>query len=523
MRRIRPLLLLAATLAVSSLAACRDGGGGGGDDQPTPDGPINVSDVDIRDIQDPAGPVAEGTIVNIRGAVVTAIDTYGTRTGNIFIQEPDGGPYSGVLVFNAPLDVVATLQVGDLVDLGNAEKQEFALVDDTSGRKVTELGPPMGGDMTLVKVGSGAAPTPEVVDALAIGMMPEAARDAEWEKWEGVLIRVDNVTVGGNVRQIGSTAQDPPFVEFAITGGLRVDTSLAAFPASLAEGMGGGLCLGSITGIGDYFFNYKLLPRTTADISENGTGCPTEVGATACHDTLDNDGNGFVDCADFSCQRDMASGCQVAATVSSIQMGTTTGTVSLSNVVVTAIGVNNQGVPNQHIWVADALQAAQYNGIHVFRTGALPAGVVVGAVVNVTGNVIEFDQNAMGETVTEVTGGVVTFVSAPAGAPVPLALTGAGPAGTIGAPGEPFEGVLVSLQNMKVTMDAGNGKLRLTDNAGGVMVIDDEAFRYNSPTPIAVDTCFSSLVGVMDLQVFDDVRTLLPRSAADMVVGAGCN
>mgnify|MGYP003546642588 CR=1 FL=1 len=76
MRRIRPPLLLAATLAVSSLAACRDGGGGGGDDQPTPGGPINVSDVDIRDIQDPAGPVAEGTIVNIRDMQPQTLDSH---------------------------------------------------------------------------------------------------------------------------------------------------------------------------------------------------------------------------------------------------------------------------------------------------------------------------------------------------------------------------------------------------------------------------------------------------------------
>ena len=46
--------------------------------------------------------------------VVTAIDTYGAKTGDIWVEEPEGGKCSGVHVYDAPLSDVATLAVGDI-------------------------------------------------------------------------------------------------------------------------------------------------------------------------------------------------------------------------------------------------------------------------------------------------------------------------------------------------------------------------------------------------------------------------
>jgi hypothetical protein len=49
------------------------------------------------------------------------------------------------------------------------------------------------------------------------------------------------------------------------------------------------------------------------------------------------------------------------------------------------------------------------------------------------------------------------------------------------------------------------------------------AFSKFTGATTAVGTCYTSLTGVMDLDTFDpQVRTINPRSVADMVVGTGC-
>src|SRR5687767_6157102 len=145
---MRKTHLVAALLGLS-LIACRGGGGGGGDDDDDqPDAPPVGGDVTIQQIQDDAMP--EGTAVELDGVVVTAIDTFGARTGDIWVQEPGGGEFSGIKVFGAPLDVVATLAIGDIVDISNAEKDEFALTTDMTGRTVTEIKGAAGGMMSVV-------------------------------------------------------------------------------------------------------------------------------------------------------------------------------------------------------------------------------------------------------------------------------------------------------------------------------------------------------------------------------------
>ena len=183
---------------------------------------------------------------------------------------------------------IATYAVGDKVDISGAEKVEFALTADTSGRTTTELQPVSGGAMTVTKVGTGTVPAPHIIDAAILSNMDEATRYAEYEKWEGVLTRVENVSVVGGIAQIGGTMPDPTFREFVVTGALHIDSSLANIP-SVNDGGGAtdlvhtGDCLASVTGMGDYFFSYKILPRMTADIATAGTACPAaESSMTAC-------------------------------------------------------------------------------------------------------------------------------------------------------------------------------------------------------------------------------------------------
>ena len=199
---------LVASLGLS-LLACR---GSSGDDSQNPDAPVTGGQ-HIQDVQNDT--MTPGTPVALSGVIVTAIDGFGAKTGDIWVEEPGGGPFSGVHVFGAPLDQVSALALGDIVDIAGAEKDEFAYMGnmgvggDTSGRSVTELKPVTGGMMTVTKTGTGTVPAPEMVDALAIGQKAtQAERDAEWEKWEGVLITVTNVSATSAAKCVAVACSD---------------------------------------------------------------------------------------------------------------------------------------------------------------------------------------------------------------------------------------------------------------------------------------------------------------------------
>lgn len=309
---------IAVVLTLSAaLCACRSDDTNTGDDA-GPDAP--GGSVRIQDVQNDS--MAAGTPVALSGVVVTAIDAYGAKTGDIWVQDPAGGPFSGIHVFGAPLTAVSSLAVGDIVNIAGAQKDEFALTSDTSGRTITELKAVSGGMMSVTKTGSGAVPAPVVVDALAIGQKAtQAERDAEWEKWEGVLVTVNNISVLSAVSQIGGTTPDPLLKKFDVTGQLVLESALSAFPTT---GLGKNACLASATGVVDYFFDYLLYQRATTDVMTGGTGCPAAEMAAACLDTIDNDGNGFSDCADNNCVTSQAT-CRATTTISALQATTPTG------------------------------------------------------------------------------------------------------------------------------------------------------------------------------------------------------
>jgi hypothetical protein len=485
-------------LASLSLAlfACRgdDGGGNTGDDDTGSDGGagsdghVVAGTVTIKQVQDDA--MASGTQIELKGVIVTAVDTYGAKTGDIYVEDADGGAFSGVKVFGAPLDVVATLAVGDKIDITNAQKNEFACTGTICGTgtfdpgfSVTEVESVNGGDLSIVKTGTGAVPAPSVVDALAISMMTADQQNAEWEKWEGVYIKVIHARQTNAITMFGAHAADQQ--SFGITStlphGVNVESVLAPFSTDAVVGT----CFDGITGIGDYFFEYLVLPTAMTGTAGGGTGCSTLT----------------------------------TTTVAAVQMGTVTGGVTLQNLVITA---RDDVGSNMGFWAADAAQSAQYNGIYVYTGGTLDATYVVGATVNVVGTVTEFDvAPAAGDTLTEIKNATVTVVSGTA-TPLPAATTAA-VAGDI-TNGEPFEDVLVKMTGLKVTAATASGKTELTDNAGTKITLYGDAF---ATLPMqTVGTCFKSITGIMSVELTSNVRTINPRSATDLeagVAGTDCN
>ena len=443
----------------------------------------NVGVKTIYEIQNPDNSVPTGSIVEVDNVVVTAIDTYGSRTGAIWVEEVNGGPYSGVQVFGAPTAQASLLSVGDIVKITGAAKAEFALATDTSGKTDTELEKPTGGAITITKTGTGTVPAPMTLDATAIAAMSQPDQDTQWRMWEGVLVTVTHAQLTSAPKSFSTT--DATEFTVDLTGELEMESTLSAFPTTgsfVVED-----CLTSVTGIVDYFFNYLILPRATADIVEGGTGCPTPTSATAA----------------------------------GIQGGTDTGLVSLTNVFVTAI--SNNGAD---LWVADSLTAAANNGVYAFVGGstALPTGVVVGAKVNVIGTVSEFGGTTPvtgNNTITEVGHAVVSFVAAPTTAPTPIVE----PLATVASltAGEPYEGVLVQMNNVKCTVVTPPTLYTLSDGTNTI-VTSDFAFPTGTGTlPLTVNTCYASITGISDGNFTTNTRTLGIRSAADVVAGGTCN
>jgi hypothetical protein len=515
---------------VLGLVACRDSGGG--DDTGTPDSNTTGSDVTIQEIQsdqmppcEPANPAA-CVELKIKGVVVTAIDTFGGRTGDFWVQEPGGGPFSGVQVFGAPLDQVAALSIGDVVDISGAQKAEFALAADTSGNKLTELEPVEGGTMTVTKTGMNMPVQPQVVDALAIGQMTDfMARHAEWEKWEGVLITVNNVQAFSTQECITSMGMcnDMTYQRFDITGDVQVQSSLAAMPTDKVTF---GDCFSGVTGVVGYFFDYQILPRTTAEIGTGGTSCPVENTMLTCEDGLDNDGNGYKDCADNGCVTASAT-CRATTTIEAIQTATTppTGGIELQGVYVVAKQRVTGTQKPRNMWVSTNPTAAPSQGILVFgNTSTDLSAYAIGSRVNVIGTVKEFnDSMNMGTgTLTEIS---LVSHSAATGTGTIAAVTDQNAATLMtDATGELYESVLVTLTNVEIKA-VGDSMYHVGQMEQGSTTFkyDDDIFRIaEGASGDPVGTCYSSITGIWSYQVYDNVWYFLPVAAGNKVGGI-CN
>jgi hypothetical protein len=144
------------------------------------------------------GKFAIDEVVTIKGVVVTSPVKLKEGKGTLFVEEPEGGEYSGIAVYMYD-EVTAALDAppGSIVDI-TASYSEFY---DNSQLVVMAVD-------DIKVVGQGEVPAPALVQAADI-----ATGGAKAENYEGVLVQIDDALVTNPKVDIG---------QFEVEGGARV-------------------------------------------------------------------------------------------------------------------------------------------------------------------------------------------------------------------------------------------------------------------------------------------------------------
>jgi predicted extracellular nuclease len=209
-------------------ATTPDSGGGGGGDYLT-----------CYEIQGQAGssPYLDDTVSVIGVVSVGGGEFYHSSSSYAVLCDPSGGPWTGLVVFG---DSTASLQRGDSVVVSGTVQEYYGITELCYITRILDLG-------------SGAS-----IPAAEVLTTGELSTAADPEQWEGVLVRVENVTVSSDSLGYG---------EWSVTDGsgdCRVD-DLGDYTYTPAIGD----VISSLTGILWYSFDdFKLEPRDGADISE---------------------------------------------------------------------------------------------------------------------------------------------------------------------------------------------------------------------------------------------------------------
>jgi hypothetical protein len=221
------------------------------DDDPQPDADDQPLDVTIYDLQ--RGDVDPGTRVRVSGAVVVGNHA---RFG-FHVQDPGGGPYSGIWIFDGAHEVSEGDEVelvGIFREVDGGRSGTLSIVDLTDAEGSFEV------------TGRGPVPSPQLVDAQTLASTETA------EPWEGVLVRIADVTV------LDPTA---PGGAFLVDEGVPVDDLYLDFRVEEQDRFD------AIAGV--VFFSgdrYQLAPRFRVDFEgfvQTGDDC---VLADVCAEEL---------------------------------------------------------------------------------------------------------------------------------------------------------------------------------------------------------------------------------------------
>lgn len=275
--RYKPSLLLAAALAAFASAGC-DGAADYGGDIPSvatadPYGTCSrLADLlgDATWFQ-PGNMTSDGCVFPIdhhacvSGVTITAIDRYDETgkgaIGNYYVQdsslEPE--PYSGITIFDpsfSPPDL--RLAVGDVADAFGT-LQEFQGPSPDGFEDCMTL-PEIGGAMTL-RFENGAV-KPITVD------LKELVKYDTARPYIGMLVQIKDVTISAKPTASGGRYTAPLQV-LGLEQPLEAD-KVPKLDNELFDlesvGMDKGSHFSSVTGILTFFYNFKIAPRSAADL-----------------------------------------------------------------------------------------------------------------------------------------------------------------------------------------------------------------------------------------------------------------
>jgi hypothetical protein len=250
---MRSSLLVVALVAVS---ACSSGGGDLNhlEERPKPlDNPIAKAAA-------PETRTPDGQTIRARGVVVIAVDNYDDNgagaVGDIYVQDPvqtgpKGTAWSGLRLYRPsknPPDL--ELAAGQGVDL--------------VGEFVAFLGPPTSPFRDRVPVpqvsNASLTLTYESTPPPPVDITPaDLADTATGMQYASRLVRMKNV-----VLMTDFTGSRPEAQIYDTSGRLILGAKL--FPLHKVDALKKGVTVKSITGVLDYFYNFKLCPRSIADV-----------------------------------------------------------------------------------------------------------------------------------------------------------------------------------------------------------------------------------------------------------------
>ena len=416
-------------------------------------------DTTIYEIQ--KGDISLDAVVTVKGVVVTSQMVLDGTKGAVFVEEPEGGEYSGIMLYL--YDEVAAAwdaPVGSIVDITGTYGEFY----DNS--QLTVMAP---ADITVT--GTGDVPAPVVIAAADVdNMTPDVA-----EKFEGVLVELDDVTVT-NTADVG-------------IGKFQVDdkaliSDYFIYPDNSFNNQVGDHYV-AIKGPVLYAFNeFQVCPRTLDDLDKDGGG-DTDPGETT----------------DTGNDTDTTGG-DTEVTVYDLQQGKfqINDQITIDGVIATSgLTFKKDG------FFVQEPGGGPFSGIYVYINMNV-VDVKAGDELTITGTYDEFFDFSQ----IKVTSAADVVVTGSAPVPAP-AVVKSSDIGTGGPLAEDYEGVLVQVNNVNVTAVVNMFGEFKVDNA---LLVDDLFIAKADWVNPAVNTKYTSIVGALAYG-FDEFK-LSPTKPADI-------
>jgi predicted extracellular nuclease len=407
----------------------------------------------IYDVQ--MGKFAAKDVVTIKGVIVTSPVKLKDGKGTMFVEEPEGGEYSGIAVYMYD-EVTAALDAppGSVVDL-------TATYDEFYGN--SQLVVMAVGDITVT--GTAEIPARAVVQSADI-----ATGGAKAENYEGVLVEIDDAKVTDPAIDIG---------QFEVEGGARV-SDYFLFDLGMSPKPKLGDVYPSVVGPLLYSFDqFQIAPRSLEDLG----GEPQDTTSGTTGDTTTGD--------------------MMGDTIYDIQMGKfkVMDPVTVEGVIATSgLTFKKDG-----FFVQDP-KGGEYSGIFVY-IGANMVTVAPGDVLTINGTYDEFF------TYSELKVAKAADIKKTGTAPVPApAVVTSAEVATGGAKAENYEGVLVHVKNAKVTTAIDMNAEFIVDMK---LRVDDLFFAKADWVNPKVNDIYTSITGPL-AYTFDNFK-VAPRTIADLV------